>query len=317
MVTKNSDHERPLLEFYDPAKPVPGSVKVATIRGIAVYFHWTLPVGGLLISLVVGFKPIEALYYAIALVSLIAIHELGHIAAAGCLNRKVFALHLHGLGGQCIVQRPTGVRDTLTLYSGGLAAQLLLFIATILAARLIGPPTSAYAMCMYDTFTVVNVFVAILCLLPYQLPDGTHSDGGILWMLFLHVSKGRPHPFPSYDVSQHVFPPATSLLDLEVDGAEDFTTGIQILNDDSTPMEFVVSMLEKHVGMQRDKAIQKMLHVHVKGGLLISLESMALANDIAASITADARAAGHVLACQAIEKIPGALSMQRDRSTPH
>lgn len=38
-----------------------------------------------------------------------------------------------------------------------------------------------------------------------------------------------------------------------------------LLNDDYTPMEFVVDVLMRFFGMGRDRATQVMLHVHTKG----------------------------------------------------
>jgi Uncharacterized conserved protein len=38
-----------------------------------------------------------------------------------------------------------------------------------------------------------------------------------------------------------------------------------LLNDDFTPMEFVVQVLEKFFAMDRPKATQIMLHVHTRG----------------------------------------------------
>ena len=40
---------------------------------------------------------------------------------------------------------------------------------------------------------------------------------------------------------------------------------VMLLNDDYTPMEFVVSVLQKFFGMGREKATQVMLKVHREG----------------------------------------------------
>ena len=40
---------------------------------------------------------------------------------------------------------------------------------------------------------------------------------------------------------------------------------VVLMNDDYTPMEFVVLLLEKLFGMDREKATRVMLHVHTQG----------------------------------------------------
>ena len=40
---------------------------------------------------------------------------------------------------------------------------------------------------------------------------------------------------------------------------------VVMLNDDYTPMEFVIQVLQTFFGMDREKATQVMLHVHTRG----------------------------------------------------
>lgn len=44
-----------------------------------------------------------------------------------------------------------------------------------------------------------------------------------------------------------------------------------LLNDDYTPMEFVVHILEIFFGMNREKATQIMLTVHTEGGAVVGI----------------------------------------------
>ncbi len=40
---------------------------------------------------------------------------------------------------------------------------------------------------------------------------------------------------------------------------------VMLLNDDFTPMDFVVNVLQMFFGMNRERATQVMLHVHTRG----------------------------------------------------
>jgi ATP-dependent Clp protease adaptor protein ClpS len=63
-----------------------------------------------------------------------------------------------------------------------------------------------------------------------------------------------------------------------------------LLNDDYTPMEFVVQVLEHFFQMNREKATQVMLHVHTRGmgvcgvfGKDVAETKVALVNDFSRS----------------------------------
>jgi ATP-dependent Clp protease adapter protein ClpS len=86
-----------------------------------------------------------------------------------------------------------------------------------------------------------------------------------------------------------------------------FRWGIEILNDDRTPMEFVISVLCTAVGMSRIDAIRTMLEIHSKGGVLLARASLDESRRIADAITAEARSNNHALTCRAVslEQSPG------------
>jgi ATP-dependent Clp protease adapter protein ClpS len=80
-----------------------------------------------------------------------------------------------------------------------------------------------------------------------------------------------------------------SLQDSPQDSAHDSTCGVEILNDDFTPMEFVVYVLSEYFGMARPEAIRMMLEVHHKGSAILPQASMAQATQSAVSANACAR----------------------------
>jgi ATP-dependent Clp protease adaptor protein ClpS len=46
---------------------------------------------------------------------------------------------------------------------------------------------------------------------------------------------------------------------------------VRLMNDDYTPMEFVVHVLEQFFGMNREKATQIMLAVHTEGSAVVGI----------------------------------------------
>jgi ATP-dependent Clp protease adaptor protein ClpS len=70
-----------------------------------------------------------------------------------------------------------------------------------------------------------------------------------------------------------------------------------LLNDDYTPMDFVVSVLEILFGKTHEEATRIMLHVHQKGMGLCGVYSFEVAETKVSQVMAAARAAEHPLQC--------------------
>ena len=70
-----------------------------------------------------------------------------------------------------------------------------------------------------------------------------------------------------------------------------------MLNDDYTPMEFVVHVLERFFGKKREEATQIMLHVHRRGVGVCGVYTYEVAETIVTQVVDYARQHQHPLQC--------------------
>ncbi|HXV06507.1 MAG TPA: ATP-dependent Clp protease adaptor ClpS, partial [Burkholderiales bacterium] len=293
------------LQHVDAGKSVPlkatphslrGYLKIVTIHGVPVFIHWSFPVGGLLISFWVGFDLEAAAYYCLGYLILVGAHELGHFAAARWSRLNVRAVEISGIGGLCRMEMPRTVGQAFLVYSGGFLAQLLLLILALSYVAAFGSPTSRLAQCLAATFIVVNILVLVANIIPIKPREGVATDGYVLFKLLRGDSREIVAPVDS----SPVLPPDTRLLSIEGFVPDGFVSGIEILNDRTTPMEFVVGVLMKDLEHNREQAVEIMLTVHRRGGLLIPVPTFEEATLIAERITLEAREHNHALICRAV-----------------
>ena len=109
--------------------------------------------------------------------------------------------------------------------------------------------------------------------LPRCSDDNDHSDGGVAVELADPMVK-RP---PKYAVI--------------------------MLNDDYTPMEFVVLVLEQYFSKDRSQATQIMMTIHTKGSAVCGLFSKDIAETKAYMVNKLARESEHPLLCE-VEAAP-------------
>ncbi len=72
---------------------------------------------------------------------------------------------------------------------------------------------------------------------------------------------------------------------------------VLLLNDDYTPMEFVVMVLEQFFGKSREDAYTIMLHVHQKGVGVCGVYTFEVAETKVTQVMDMAAKAGHPLQC--------------------
>ena len=77
---------------------------------------------------------------------------------------------------------------------------------------------------------------------------------------------------------------------------------VLILNDDFTPMEFVVHVLERFFGMSHSQAFELMLTVHQKGLAVVGVFSYEIAETKAKAVEHQARREGFPMRCSVEEQ---------------
>jgi ATP-dependent Clp protease adaptor protein ClpS len=89
----------------------------------------------------------------------------------------------------------------------------------------------------------------------------------------------------------------------DLGSSEDSPWGVLLLNDDHTPMEFVVYAIEQFFDRDRESATHLMLRTHNEGIVECGIYSREMAKTKAAQMIALARKHGHPLQC-VIERKP-------------
>ena len=72
---------------------------------------------------------------------------------------------------------------------------------------------------------------------------------------------------------------------------------VMLINDDYTPMDFVVQVLETFFHMNREEATQVMLHVHTRGMGVCGVFARAVAETKVAQVNDYSRSHQHPLLC--------------------
>ncbi len=282
-----------------------GYFRAFTLAGIPFYVHYGLP-AFILMLLVVSQRDDAAgaaAFVAGFLLVLLA-HEGAHAAAARYFGKKVYAIRLGAGGGSCRFEVPREVGKLAVIYAAGMVAQAVLLLGALLWLAVFGMPPGGHGHGLMFALVFYNAVALVLSLFPRRPEQGLPNDGYRLRELYRHVYRGQPHPFPPPNLvpaeESPVFPPETSLLAVEDLVPPGFAIGIEILNDRSTPMEFVVSTLVRHVAQDEAEAFHMMTKIHNQGGMLVPLPDMALARRAAAAITAHAQEQGHSFICRAV-----------------
>lgn len=245
--------------------------QLSRINNIPIYLHWSFLISILVIFIVTRFDGLKTIYYGVGYSLIVLSHTLGHLLAAKFFGIKVLAIDVSAMSGRCRITSTSQLMKDLVFYSSGLLAQIALFVVAVTIINLTALSDSPFGSCLYRSFTWINTGIFTINLFLRSGPDGRLTEGRAL-VKFLSLSwKIRKLDARINSVISPVFSPDTRLLSREGFKPDNFTVGIEILNDNTTPMDFVVEMLINVLDLDASKALDAMAEIHVNGGKLFSM----------------------------------------------
>lgn len=153
---------------------VDGYFRVGRLAGVDLRLHWTVPVGALVFGSL-RFEPILWL----AFLAVLIVHDLGHALMVRALRFPLIGIDLTGFGGQCRWRGKGDALEHAIIAWGGIVAQSVLLVGTLLATALFGRPSGHTASLLQHAFVDVNLWIMAINLLPFQPLDGARA-----WRLF-------------------------------------------------------------------------------------------------------------------------------------
>lgn len=178
------------MNRYAKALEIPVPIKIDTltevlrIRGVPVYVHWSVFLIAALILFNVIRYPTTSLLGSTAYLSVLLIHETGHLIAAQRRHCDVLSIKLYPIFGVTRFEVPWSKFDHCVIAWGGVLTQFTIALPIIVIVSIFG----------YTRFDAINVVlallgffslgVAIVNLLP--IPP---LDGAIAWAIIPEAIK--------------------------------------------------------------------------------------------------------------------------------
>jgi Zn-dependent protease len=169
-----------------PVKQVDGCVRLLRIRGVDIFFHWSV----LLIAAVILANAFSKFWLALvgglSYIGVILLHECGHMYAAQRLGCWVHAIHLYPIHGTCRFEAPWTRFDQSLIAFAGVVAQAIIFIPAVAWIIAFG----------YTRYEPLNAFLALfggfsMLIACFNLMPFRGLDGAVAWQIFPEYFRRR------------------------------------------------------------------------------------------------------------------------------
>jgi Zn-dependent protease len=169
-----------MTKFIQLAKPFKPDrlTPILRINGVKVFVHWSVFVIAAIMLLGTIRRPVMTLVGVVCYLSVILIHECGHMVAAQRKGHAVGGIFLYPIHGLCTFQMPWSRFDQCVIAWGGVAAQALVALPLIVWLAVFG----------YTRFDAINAVLAILgcyslLVAVFNLIPAGRLDGRTAWGL--------------------------------------------------------------------------------------------------------------------------------------
>ena len=151
---------------------------IGWIRGVNVYVHWSVLAIAAVFLVGTIRSPLLTLVGLLSYLSILLVHECGHMIAAQHRKYKVWSIELYPIFGFCRFEEPWSRLDRCAIAWGGVVAQAVIGIPLVAWVEVFG----------YTRFGPINAVLAILgfyslCVAAFNLIPVRPLDGATAWGL--------------------------------------------------------------------------------------------------------------------------------------
>jgi Zn-dependent protease len=151
---------------------------VVRVKGVDVYVHWSVFIIGAVILLCALRRPLAAVAGLMAYLSVLLIHEFGHLIMARRRGNDALSIELYPIHGIARLEMPESRFDRALIAWGGVLAQAVVGIPLVASTIVFG----------YSPFEAINALLAILggfslFIAAFNLLPVAPLDGATAWDL--------------------------------------------------------------------------------------------------------------------------------------
>jgi len=181
-----------LIELARPVKP--GKLTaIIRINGVSVFVHWSVFVITGMLLLGVIRRPWMTLVGILCYLSMLLIHECGHMIAAQRKGCEVYSIQLYPIFGRCCFQVPWSRFDHCVIAWAGVLAQALVALPLLLWVAIFGYTRFEPINAVFAILGGISLVIAVLNLIPVPPLDGSIAWGLIPeWFKRVRTRAKRP-----------------------------------------------------------------------------------------------------------------------------